>query len=193
MEDFEHKVIELPTYKPKCWYGYVDDTFVVWPHGMNKGMEFSELLSVIYNTDFTMETEKNGHLPFLDTDILRKSNGSLGHMSTVYHKPTQTNLYLNSTSYHHPSNKHAVLNTLLHRVRSICDSEGIHEELQFLTNIFKDNGYSHRQIHAVNPAYNKLKVKEKSNVALLPHIHITFNRQQIIGQVQHQMCWNSTS
>ena len=47
MEDFEHKVVELPTYKPKCWYGYVDDTFDIWLHGVNKGMEFFELLTDI--------------------------------------------------------------------------------------------------------------------------------------------------
>jgi hypothetical protein len=32
MEDFEKKAIEKATHKPACWYRYVDDTFVIWPH-----------------------------------------------------------------------------------------------------------------------------------------------------------------
>jgi hypothetical protein len=88
-----------------------------------------------------MEIEKDGYLPFLDIDIFRTSNGSIGHR--VYQKPTHTNLYLNFTFYHNPSNKQAVLNTLVHRARSICDSDSIHEEQKVLINIFKDNGYSH--------------------------------------------------
>jgi hypothetical protein len=50
-----------------------------------------------------MNTERDGHLPFLDIHIYGRPHGSLGHK--VYCKPTHTNLYLNSTSHHHPSNK----------------------------------------------------------------------------------------
>jgi hypothetical protein len=40
MEDFEKKALELAIHKPAYWFRYVNDTFVVWPHG-------SEKLSVI--------------------------------------------------------------------------------------------------------------------------------------------------
>ena len=36
MEDFEMKAIEKATHKPACWYRYVDDTFIIWPHGLEK-------------------------------------------------------------------------------------------------------------------------------------------------------------
>jgi hypothetical protein len=58
------------------------------------------------NIQFTMETENDGHLPFLDIDTYRKLCSPVGHK--VYRKPTHTNLYLNSNSHHHPSNKEAV-------------------------------------------------------------------------------------
>ena len=32
MEDFEEKALNQATLKPTCWYRYVDDTFVIWPH-----------------------------------------------------------------------------------------------------------------------------------------------------------------
>jgi hypothetical protein len=104
MEDFEKKTIEQATHKPVCWYRYVDDTLVIWPHGQDKLLEFLKNLNLLNKKiQFTMETEKDGNLPFLDIDIYRKTDGSLGHK--VYRKPTHTNLYLQQNSHHHPASK----------------------------------------------------------------------------------------
>jgi retron-type reverse transcriptase len=43
MEDFEKNAIEQATHKPVCWFRYVDDTFVICPHGQEKLEDFSEL------------------------------------------------------------------------------------------------------------------------------------------------------
>jgi hypothetical protein len=68
-------------------------------HGPGKLAEFLDHLNGLHeNIKFTMETEKDGHLPFL-----YKPDGSLGNR--VYRKPTHTNLYLHANSHHHPSNK----------------------------------------------------------------------------------------
>jgi hypothetical protein len=72
--------IEQATHKPLRWYRFVDDTFVIWPHGQDKLLEFlSHFIGLHKKIQFTMETEKDGHLPFLDIDIYRKRDGSLGH------------------------------------------------------------------------------------------------------------------
>jgi hypothetical protein len=92
-----------------------------------------------------METESEGHLPFLDLDIYRRPDGSLGHK--VYHKPIHTNLYLNAKSHHHPSNKQAMLSTVMHRARALCDEDSLQAELVFLKDVFKENGYNDRQFH----------------------------------------------
>jgi hypothetical protein len=118
MDDFEERALEQAIHKPLCWFPYVDDTFVIWPHGPEKLEGFVEHLNGLHkNIQFTVETEKDGHLPFLDIDIYRRPDGSLGHK--VYRKPTHTNLYLNPGSHHHPSNKQAVLATLVHRARAL--------------------------------------------------------------------------
>jgi len=49
MEDFEMKDIETATHKPACWYRYVDDTFVIWPHGKEKLTDFLNHLNGIHN------------------------------------------------------------------------------------------------------------------------------------------------
>jgi hypothetical protein len=80
----------------------VDDTFVIWPHGSEKLERFLEHLNGLHNNiQFTVEKEKNGHLPLQDIDIYRRTGGSLGHK--VYRKPTNTKLYLNPGTHHHPS------------------------------------------------------------------------------------------
>jgi hypothetical protein len=87
----------LPISHDACWYRYVDDTFVIWPHGKEKLTDFLNHPNGIHsNIQFTMEIEGEGHLPFLDKDIHSKMDGSLGHK--VYRKLAHTNLYLHQKS-----------------------------------------------------------------------------------------------
>jgi hypothetical protein len=85
-----------------------------------------------------METESEGHMPFLDLAIYRRPDGTLRHK--VYCKPTYANLYLNAKSHHYPSIKRAVLSTLIHRVRSLCDEDSLQAEVVFLREVFEQNG-----------------------------------------------------
>jgi len=59
MEDFEMKAIKQSTHKPACWYRYVDDNFVIWPHGKEKLTDFLNHLNGIHNNiQFTMEIRR---------------------------------------------------------------------------------------------------------------------------------------
>jgi len=104
---------------------------VIWPHGQDKLQEFLHHINGLHKKiQFTMEIEKDGHLPFLDIDIYRKTDGSLGHK--VYRKPTHTNLYLQQSSHHHPASKQSVLTSLTHRAITLCDQDSLPQELDFL-------------------------------------------------------------
>jgi len=101
---------------------------MTWAHGLEFLNNFlTTSVTSIPTILFTMETESNGHLHFLDIDIYRRLGGCLGH--TVYRNPTHTNLYLNAELNHHQANKHPVLATLIHRARDICDQESIPGDL----------------------------------------------------------------
>jgi hypothetical protein len=83
---------------------------------------------------FTMEKEEEGHLPFLDIYIYRKTDGSLGHK--VYRKSNHTNFYLHQNSHHHLANKRSVLATLIHSAKALCNQDSLLQELVSLTTVF---------------------------------------------------------
>lgn len=68
----------LAELKPKIWFRYVNDTFIIWPHSRNK---LSSFLAHLNNQDpdikFIMESEQNWSLLFLDVLISRLPKGCL--------------------------------------------------------------------------------------------------------------------
>jgi hypothetical protein len=75
MEDFEKKAVEQRIHKTVCWFRYVDDTFVIWPHGQDKLTEFLNHLSGLHNKiQFTMEIGEEGHVPFRKYKIQTPGN-----------------------------------------------------------------------------------------------------------------------
>jgi hypothetical protein len=155
----------------------LDDTFFILPHGPKKLEEFLNHFNGLHrNIQFTMETEKEGHLPFLDIDIYRTPHGSLGHK--VYRKLTHTNLYI--TWLHiitPPTNRPFLQPWSTGSVRALCDKESLHEELQFLKTTFRENGYSMKQIQrALNPVVRTSKLNNKPTlIALLSHVQMTYS------------------
>ena len=90
MEHFETMAIETAQQRPSLWLRYVDDTFVIWPHGRDSLEDFlSHINSLRPSIEFTME---DGRLPFLDV-LVHKEGQQL--TTTVYRKPTHTDRYLN--------------------------------------------------------------------------------------------------
>jgi hypothetical protein len=57
MEDFKEMALDRAPHKPLCWFRYVDDTFVFWPHGLDRLRDFLGLLNSVHRSiQFTMET-----------------------------------------------------------------------------------------------------------------------------------------
>ncbi|XP_030762746.1 uncharacterized protein LOC115887456 [Sitophilus oryzae] len=182
MERFEEKALESSVLKPAVWFRYVDDTFVVWKHGRDSLDDFlHHLNSQSPSIKFTMETEVNNQLAFLD--VLVKRNGDLlDH--TVYRKPTHTDRYLHKLSNHHPSQKQGIIGTLANRARRICANEHIQEELSHLNKAFLANGYNDREIKAaLAPRQRRPDANEQENIinkAFLPYVSQVTDR---IGKV----------
>jgi len=101
-DDLKERALAQAIHKLRCWFRYVDDTFVIWPHGTDKLERFLNHLNGFHrNMQFTTQIEGDSHLPFLDINIYRRLDDFLGHK--VYRKPAHTNLYMNPRSLQHTS------------------------------------------------------------------------------------------
>ena len=115
METVETKTLQTFQNPPIMWKRYVDDTFVVIKK--NNLETFHEHLNNIEaSIKFTMETESNNFLPFLDVLVVKEKSGNL--TTELYQKPTHTNRYLNFNSKHSLSQKRGIISTLFHSINS---------------------------------------------------------------------------
>ncbi|XP_046409062.1 uncharacterized protein LOC124173793 [Ischnura elegans] len=132
------------------------------------------------NIKFTMETEKDKRLPFLDILVERWANSSLGHR--VYQKPTHTELCLNGRSHHHPAQKNGVLRTLIHRAKAVSDAELLKSEIELLRTTFRSNGFTEGDIKmALKRSVKRKGEAEKPEVkptarACLPYVSTISNK-----------------
>ena len=115
--------LPLTTYlTPRNWKRYVDDTFCVLEE-VNKETFLDYLNTLRPTIQFTMELEKDGSLPFLDTLLTRREDGSID--IEVYRKTTHTDRYLQYTSHHHLHVKRGVATCLFNRARTVVVGDNI--------------------------------------------------------------------
>ena len=87
---------------------------------------------------FTMELEKDGSLPFLDTSLTRREDRTLN--ITVFRRQIHTDRYLQFNSHHPASAKRAAVRSLFNRARNITLQEDLQKE-EHLTTTFRQNSY----------------------------------------------------
>ncbi|KAJ8936152.1 hypothetical protein NQ318_010563 [Aromia moschata] len=116
---------------------------------------------------FTMETEKDGVLPFLDVLGKRTNNNKLAH--GVYRKKTHTDRYLNAASHHHPQQKRSLIKTLVHRAETMCDDESRPEELKQIKEALTKNGYKGKYIDRVCRTQRTRIEQQPTTYACLPY------------------------
>ena len=98
-KSFQEQAITVSSYEPRIWKRYVDDTFTILDRE-NVDDFLQHLNNQQPSIRFTMETEKDNKLAFLDSADLREPDGRLAII--VYRKPTHTDQYLAFDS-HHPA------------------------------------------------------------------------------------------
>ena len=104
MEIFEEQAKESTPYKPKIWKRDVDDTFTILDHSSVDSF-LHHLNSQQPTICFTVGTEKESKIAFLDKNVSREPDG---HFTiSVCRKPTHTDQYLAYDSHHPQSIKRA--------------------------------------------------------------------------------------
>ena len=140
-------------------------------HGTDQLQQFHRHLNEQHpKIQFTREEENNNQISFLDILIKRKKERIT---TTVYRKPTNTERYTPFFSHHHPRVKSGTIRCLAERARRICDKEGIREEMNYLRNIFRKNGYPN---HLITRNLKKIRTQTKNSeeTEKQPHLFLPY-------------------
>ena len=146
MQAHETTALTTAEHAPRVWKRFVDDVFLIIKRAHLE--QFHEHINALHpKIQFTIEYEKDGSIPFLDTLVTRNE----GNISvSVYRKPTHTDQYLNFTSNHQTSCKESVVFSLLDRAINVVSGENDRQkEITHINNALKANGYNHQMIKKV--------------------------------------------
>ena len=122
------------------WKQYVDDTFVIMKKNNLKAFH-EHLNNIEASIKFTLETECNNSLPFLDVLVVKEKSENLTTKLDL--KPTHTNRFLDFNSQHSLSQKRGIIFTLSHRINSklITKKTDKSIEMKMLIETLKKNDY----------------------------------------------------
>ncbi|XP_067660204.1 uncharacterized protein [Haliotis asinina] len=113
MTSFEKQALNTATIKPTCWYRKVDDTFVILRQDQDPATLLQHLNQQHPRVQFTLETETNGQLPFLDVLVTRAPDNKIE--TSVYRKPTHSDQYIHFDSNHPLKTQTGIISTLTRR------------------------------------------------------------------------------
>ncbi len=145
MSSFEDKFVYTYPLQATIWLRYIDDIFMIWPHGEDELNKFVTHLNSCHNTiKFTTEVSKS-HTNFLDTTVFVAENRSL--KTRLYCKPTDTHDYLLYNSCHPAHCKEGIPYSQFLRIRRICtDIADFEISASMLTSHFTRRKYPDRII-----------------------------------------------
>ena len=111
---------------------------------------------------YTMEKESDEKLlEFLDIKVMNNGNGR--YEFDVYRKKAITNVQLKPSSAHDPKIILGVFKGFVHRAIKICSEHYVEKELEFLVQVFIENGYKENDL---KKAMNEIKSKlDQQNTA----------------------------
>lgn len=142
------------------WHRYVDDILISF-YGTNRQLtSFSEYINSIHpNIKFTIESENNNSINFLDLTIRRIDN-KLDF--SIYHKPSHTDITINNKSYHPFQHKIAAYNSMVFRLINVpMSKENFTKELNIIKQTAINNGFNHNIIdNILSKMRHKMAMKE---------------------------------
>ena len=141
---------------PSFYRRYVDDTLTIMPN-MAAASGFLDTLNLAHSSvKFTMETESNGMLPFLGTQLLNRSPRI---ETKVYVKPTNSGLLLHFQSNVDNRYKNGLLRTMLDRAHRLSSSwSHFSDECDRLKSVFSRLKYPKQLVNSTIKRFVDSKV-----------------------------------
>lgn len=150
------------------WARYVDDIFCIWTGTDRQLSKFlTHLNNINKNIEFTIETEENCSLNFLDLKISRKNNT---FDFDIFRKPTTTDTIIHANSNQSWQIKMSAFHSLIHRLLSVpLSQDNYQKEVNIIKTIATNNGYSPSIINKL------IRNKKHKNIQKQFYTHHTQN------------------
>ena len=163
---FESKFVYTYKLQPLLYLRYIDDIFMIWPHGEEELIIFIDYLnSCTDNFKFTHEFSES-NVTFLDTRISIVNNTLI---SDLYCKPTDSHNYLRYNSAHPQRCKDSIPYSQFLRVRRICTNlSDFDMHILLLSKHFLDRGYP---LDLLKEAAIKARCLDRNDLLSTHHNH----------------------
>ena len=146
---------------------YVDDSHSRFQELVDATRFLTELNKQDERVQYTMEVEaEDKSLAFLNVKTKNNKQGSYDFK--VYRKNAITNVQVKPESGHDPKILSGIFKGFVHQAHNICSANHLGEELEFLVNVFRENGYDERSLKK----WSK-QVRDKINARANPVIQST--------------------
>ena len=145
MEDFQMRAKTEEHPELNNWPWYVDDS--VLKCKQHKAQPILDHLNSIEpeHIKFTKEEEEDNKLAVLDLELnVNRKKKKIEF--NVHYKKTNTNITIKKKSNHTDSTKRGIIKGYSDRAKKLCDPEYLNAELTNVREVFKENGYSVKEI-----------------------------------------------
>ena len=138
---------------PKTFYRYVDDSHARFNEMEEADRFLLELNSQDPKIQYTVEKENNGQLAFLDVTITNGRRGS--YEFQIFRKEAITNVQIKPNSSINPTIINGVFKGFLVRATRICSPQFLQDEINFLINVFVENGHDRSKLQKIAADHSK--------------------------------------
>ena len=136
---------EQPPYSPITFYRYVDDSHSRFDEITQPGRFLNKLKQQDERVQYTMEVENvEKELDYLEIKTMNKGTGN--YEFDVYRKAAITNVQVKPNSSHDPKILRGIFKGFLKRANRICSAEFREKEVEFLVEVFVENGYKRENL-----------------------------------------------
>lgn len=149
MAQWEKKALSKSTHKPLCFYRFIDDIFMIWPHSLKLLTQFISHLNRQSPHIQLTHSHDNQTIDFLDITIYKGRKFDLMGLldTTLFTKPTSSLELIHPRSYHPPAMFLGIIYSQMLRIKRICSSPAhTLNLLSKLTHTLHKQGYHHRKL-----------------------------------------------
>ena len=156
LAQWEKEALAKCSKKPLCYFRYLDDIFLIWPHSKTDFDCFFQILNSHHPNITLKPTIHDRFINFLDVTVFKGPNWGSQQIldSKVFFKPTDTHELLHGTSYHPKHTFKGIIKSQIIRFHRICSRENDFEEAcTILFQALKHRNYNPRFLRKIKTEY----------------------------------------